>query len=70
MLFVVCKLNCASSVGLADCSFYRACNVVGIEIHLTVYISRSTSDNLYERSIRTKESFFVRIKDTDEGNLR
>ena len=70
MLLVIFLLNCATSLGLIDGLLHGVGHVVGIHYYVAFRVSGRTSNGLNERSLRTKESLFIRIYYGNQGYLR
>ena len=70
MLFVVCHLLLATSVGLIDGLLHGLSNGLSIHDGKSMNIAGSTSYNLNERAMVAQKSLIVSIEDGYEGHFR
>ncbi len=67
---VVCHLNLAAAVGLADRALHRGGHGVGIQNHLALDMPGRPPDVLDQGLLRPQETFLVRIEDRHQRDFR
>ena len=70
MLFVICDLDVAATIGFINGFMHGIGNVIGIHDDGSGHISRGTTNRLDEGTIGTQETFLVCVKDRNQRYLR
>ena len=70
MFFIICHLHFTSSLRLIQCCTHGICDRICVHDNMPFCITGRTADRLDQRRLGTQKSFFIRVQDRNQCDLR